>query len=137
MNRDHIRRPFYLAALLGLAVSLASCGGGGDEAGAPAALSISPDTVTLTGPNATTCGTGTALVYVYGGAAPYRVDNTFPTIVTVSKTQVDHPGESFQVTAANPNFCLGDPGGVIMITDSLNRQVKFTIITKVAGSTSS
>ena len=133
MKPGTYRKALDIALVALASVLLASCGGGGDEAGAPTALHLSADKVTLTGPDANTCGTGTSLVYVYGGAAPYRVDNTWPNVLSVSKTQVDHPGESFQVVAFNPNFCV-DPA-TIVVTDSRNAQVTLTVATKVAGST--
>lgn len=130
MNSQKIRKAATVPALM-LTVLLASCGGGSDEEGAPAALHLSADTIGFKGPDANSCGTGTALIYVYGGAAPYKIDNTWPDVMTVSKTQVDHPGESFVLTVYNAGFCV-DPA-TIVVTDSRNRQATLTVKTEVGS----
>lgn len=130
MNSQKIRAAAILTSMM-LTVLMTSCGGGGDEEGAPAALHLSADTVTFKGGDANSCGTGTTLIYVYGGAAPYKIDNTWPDVMTVSKTQVDHPGESFLLTVYNASFCV-DPG-TITVTDSRNRQVTLTVKTEVGS----
>jgi hypothetical protein len=111
------------------AVLLSSCGGGGttDESGSLTAFSIVPDEFTLSTPPApagspppTTCSQGTPVeVHIYGGTAPYRIDNTVPAYVDVSTTTVDSKGGSFFVTFKGP--CL-DPGEVVVV-DHLDRTV--------------
>ncbi|MEW6703540.1 MAG: hypothetical protein AB1430_01665 [Pseudomonadota bacterium] len=129
MNSIMARRASLFTVLGLLAVLTSSCGGGSDEEGAPAPLRLSADEITFTGPNSTSCGTGTALVYVYGGAAPYKIDNTWPTVMTVSKTQVNHPGESFELNVFNAGFCVAP--ATIVVTDARNRQVTLTVTTEV------
>jgi hypothetical protein len=107
---------------------LAACGGGGDdEAGSPTAFSIQPTTVTFTAPASAASGVcfggGSQDVYVYGGAAPYRVDNTSPDYVSVNKTKVDSRGGNFTVTTQAA--CLTN--GIIVVVDSLDKQVIFTV----------
>jgi hypothetical protein len=84
-----------VAALFAAAVVVSGCGGSDDDsAGGLTEFSASPDAITLTGPDDTTCaGPGMAgRVFIHGGAGPYRVENTFPTLlattnVTYSDTQ--------------------------------------------------
>ena len=109
---------------------LASCGGGGDEAGAPAAFNVKPDSVTLTGPNSTTCGSGFASqVFVFGGTAPYKLHNSLPGEIFITDvngteiSQVNNPGDSFYVTWSGG--CLDSMP--IVVTDALNEQVTFAL----------
>jgi len=113
---------------------LAACGGGGDDdAGSLTTFSIQPATVTFTAPaNAASgvCfGGGSQEVFVYGGAAPYRIDNTSPDYVTVNKTKVDSRGGSFTVTTQAA--CLTN--GIIVVVDNLDRQVIFTVNNEAAA----
>jgi hypothetical protein len=112
-----------------LVAALAGCGGGGDaEAGAPTGLNVQPSTITITG----NCGGGYAgQVFVYGGAGPYRIDNTFPDLVSLDKKEVDGPGGSFNVTYLGGCF---EPA-LVVIVDKLNRQVVLTLNNKVATTT--
>jgi len=115
-----------LASLILLcAVVTSSCGGGNDdESGSPTALSLVPNSITLTGPAPGVCGAGTVgLVVVSGGVAPYRVINTVPAYISVDKTEVAHRNESFTVTFLGG--CI-DPGNVVVI-DSLDHQVVLTV----------
>ena len=126
------------AALALAAPLLTSCGGGGDAQGAKdTAFSVYPDKVTITGGTGACPSDGTttsalfaAEVKVLGGAAPYRESTGFPDLIFVDKTTVQHEGDTFQVAFLS-GACI-DPGPVI-VTDSLNRAVTFTLTTK-AGS---
>jgi len=120
------------ALLLG---GLTACGGGGDdEAGAPVALNIQPSTVSFQTPKTDANGTpipaglclagGSAVIYVYGGAAPYRIDNTASDVLVTDVTTVSDRGGHFTVTVAQGG-CL-DPG-LIVVTDKLNNQVVLTV----------
>jgi hypothetical protein len=107
---------------------LSACGGGGDdEAGSPTTFSVQPASVSFTAPAGTATGVcvagGTQDVFVYGGAAPYRVDNTVPAYVSVDKTNVDSRGGSFRITVTGG--CLTD--GTIVVVDKLDNQVVFTV----------
>ncbi len=118
-------------SLLALAVSLASCGGGGDaEAGSPTALSLVPSTLTFTAPpvgtSVGTCpGGGTATIFVYGGVAPYRLDNTVPNFIALSTNSVSDRGGSFTLTTLGG--CIS-PGNIVVV-DKLDKQITLTITT--------
>jgi hypothetical protein len=127
------------ACLLASAALLSSCGGGDDEAGAPGAFSITPSTVTLNvGPSLAdpeACGEPGAVyfaseVFVYGGAAPYRLDNTQPgTVILTDRnqnpiTEVGSPGGSFLVWAAGGS-CLAT--GQVVVVDVTNKLVTLSV----------
>jgi hypothetical protein len=118
--------------LLALIGSLAACGGGGDaEAGSLTALSVVPTEKTLQtnepangGPPVGQCNGGYAgEFFIYGGAAPYRLDNTASSRIYLSKTQVGERGGSFSATFLGGCF---DPASIIIV-DSLDRQVILTL----------
>lgn len=116
-----------LASLVLVGV-LAACGGGGDDAGSLTEFNIQPATVTFTASASAptgTCGAGSQDVFVYGGAAPYRVDNTAPDYVSVNKTEVGSPGENFTLTTFGG--CMTN--GTIVVRDRLGRQQIFTVNT--------
>ena len=136
MKLNLVRRT---ACLLASAALLASCGGNPEEAGAPAGLSITPSTITLNvgaslaDPEG--CGEPGAIyfaseVFVYGGAAPYRLDNTQPgTIILTDRnqnpiTEVGSPGGSFMVWAAGGG-CLAT--GQVVVVDVTNKLVTLTV----------
>jgi hypothetical protein len=112
------------AAVLVLMGSVAGCGGGGDaEAGSPTALSVQPKTTTVTvvGGATSPCASGYIGEYfVYGGAAPYRLDNTAPESIVLSKSQVNERGGSFSVTYVGGS-CF-EPV-LIVVVDALDHQV--------------
>ena len=108
------------------AVALVSCGGGtgDDEAGSPTVLSVQPATLTGLGADVNSCGSGDrGYVYVYGGVAPYRIDNTAPGYVTIDRTTVDDRGGRFKVTLTGA--CITN--GTIVVVDKLDKQVVFTV----------
>jgi hypothetical protein len=117
-----------LASLPTLAL-LNGCGGGGDDnAGAPAAFQVVPATVTFTAPTGLGTGVclagGSARVFVYGGAAPYHIDNTDPADMTLDTDTVSSPGGSFNVTVTS-NACLTTSS--IVVVDKLNKIVVFQV----------
>ena len=136
LRKSKARIPMF--ALLG---SLAACGGGGDDdAGSKTAFSLSATTLTLSGG----CPGGyVADVFVYGGAAPYRLDNTFPDVVKVSTmpsptdpstqpafedvtttTEVTDRGGKFSVWF-KPGGCFSP--GIVKVIDKNDRQVTLTL----------
>lgn len=140
MKQSKIRTAFPLVALATLVASLAGCGGGGDDAaGSVTAFSVQPTTNTITantavngGPPAGLCSAAYAGEYfIYGGAAPYRIDNTAPGYMVTDKTSVDARGGSFKVTFTGG--CI--TGGLIVIVDKLDNQVIVTLNNKPAGAT--
>ena len=122
--------------LIALLASLVACGGGGDaEAGSPTAFSVIPTSTTFTAPVGTPAGAclggGSTEVFVYGGVAPYRIDNTVPRYVSVNVAQVDNRGGSFVVTALGT--CLTT--GSIVVVDKLDHIVSFTVSNVAVGTT--
>jgi hypothetical protein len=116
-----------VASLLTGVLLLGACGGGDDDAGSLTPFSIVPATITVTGPDANTCGAGSGgQVFVYGGAAPYRLDNTSPDAIVLSTNSVGARGGSFEV------FFLGqcvNPVQVVVV-DHNDKQVTLTLISK-------
>ena len=123
-----------VASLLGAAGVLVACGGGGDDdAGSVTTFSIQPATVKFTVPtdaSGVCFGGGTQDVYVYGGTAPYRIDNTVPDVVSVNTTQVDSRGGHFTVQVLGG--CFED--GTIVVVDKLDKQVVFTVTNAASAS---
>lgn len=105
MNKRLILRT--LPALLAAAL-LASCGGGtsDDEAGSPTAFQTVPTDITFQG-DGVGCLGGSAQIFVYGGVAPYHIDNTNTSAITLSTTQVSSRGGNFTVTVADA-ACMSD-----------------------------
>jgi len=112
-------------ALISVA-ALASCGGGGsedNEAGAPAAFNVQPAEITVKNLKGTCTTDLTTEVFVYGGTAPYYINNTFPTGLVLNKTKVDSAGGSFTITLIGK--CM-DPG-LVVVKDKLNRTVTVSV----------
>lgn len=113
------------------AAAMTACGGGGDaEAGSPTTFSIVPSTVTFTAPPVgTSVGTcpagGTATIFVYGGAAPYRLDNTVPDFIALNTGSVSDRGGSFTITTLGG--CVS-PGNIVVV-DKLGNNVTLTVTT--------
>jgi hypothetical protein len=137
MTKMRISAGVLMAALLG---SLSGCGGGGDdEAGSPTAFSVQPTTVTVTaaaavngGPPTGQCSAAYAgEFFVYGGTAPYRLNNTAPDAMVLDRTSVSDRGGSFQVSFTG--VCLSP--ALIVIVDKLDNQVVLTLNNKPAGGT--
>lgn len=120
--------------MLAISSLAAGCGGGGDnEAGSPTVFSVVPTTVSFKAPVGTPAGVclggGTQTVFIYGGAAPYKIDNTSPDAVNVDKTEVGERGGSFTITVRGG--CLTTVP--IVVVDKLNKIVTFTINNGPAG----
>ena len=125
MKMQPLKTTVLLLATVGF---LAGCGGGGDQnAGAPTALSLSSSTVTFKAPAGTPTGVcfggGIATIYVYGGAAPYQINNGFPNYLAVDPPQVKDRGGSFTVTVLGG--CLSP--GTITVVDALSNRVTLTV----------
>lgn len=106
-------------------VLVAGCGGGDDTEGAPVSLSVVPSELKVTWktPDGSCPGTYAGRVFVYGGAGPYRLDNTSPESVQLSRNNVSEPGQSFDVTFTGG--CI-DPATVVVV-DSTNRITQLTL----------
>ena len=128
-----------------VAVALAACGGGGDDAaGSLTALSVVPTTLTVTAPQEAgsgVCGSGSVgKFFVYGGAAPYRLDNNSPGLIALDKTTVGDRGGSFEVDFLTVGVApSGYPRGacfgkaLVIVVDKNDRQVIVTLETKPAS----
>ncbi|MHA6879953.1 hypothetical protein [Ralstonia pseudosolanacearum] len=120
-NKRMFRGMFLAATAL---TALAGCGGGGDLENGVTALQASPATASFAGPNTSTCYTGSGGRYfIYGGKAPYIIQNALPAFMTVSTTKVNDVGGSFDVTLLGA--CMTN--GTINITDAMGRLVTVTI----------
>ena len=109
---------------------LSGCGGGDDDlSGGLTDLSVQPAEIAVTAPTgATTCAAGyVGKVFIFGGQPPYRLKNSFDTLVTLDKTQVNNEGGDFNVTFTGG--CM-DPGTVI-VEDSQKRTVSVTLTNKI------
>lgn len=123
--------PTKIAAALSmimLSAALAGCGGGGDaSAGSPTAFSVVPNTTTHTAPTGSPAGVcysgGSAKIFIYGGAAPYRIDNTSPDILNVDTATVSDRGGSFTVTVTGG--CMTTIP--IVVVDKLDHTVTYTV----------
>ena len=108
------------------ALLLASCGGGGDATGKLTPFNIVPAEVTLTGPDAQNCGGGyVGRVFIFGGAGPYRLLNTAPDILELSRSSVGPSGGSFDVLAPF-QFC-STTGVLVVVQDQVGRQAVLTV----------
>lgn len=126
------KRTYSAVTSIALVAAVAGCGGGGDaEAGSPTVFSVQPTTATMTartaangGPAAGDCESGFAgEFFVYGGAAPYRIDNTLPSAMVVDKTSVADRGGSFTVTFTGQ--CVSP--ALIIVVDKLDHQIVVTL----------
>jgi hypothetical protein len=137
--------PLTLAiTVLSSVAVLAACGGGDDDtAGSPTAFSVVPTTITLSVPAGNpdgiavgTCGNDLngngSRVFVYGGVAPYRLDNTSPDEVVLDRTSVGNRGDYF--TAWFTGGCT--TSSIVVIRDALDRQVQLTMVNQPATAAS-
>jgi hypothetical protein len=126
-------KSFALAATFVAAALVASgCGGGDDSEGGTTALTAVPSELTVTWPDSQTCGASYAgRVFVYGGAGPYRLDNTSPDSVVLSKSRLSGPGDFVDVNFTGR--CLDT--ATIVVVDQTNRTTQFTL-SNVAGGAS-
>jgi hypothetical protein len=95
-------------------------------------LVIVPTDVNITGADNQTCSTGVASTYyIFGGAPPYTIVNSFPQTVLISPSVVTTSGAGFTVTTLG--FCV-DPLN-IAITDSAGHTVTVTLHNVVGTAT--
>lgn len=112
-------------------VFIAGCGGGdGDLSGSPTDFSVQPAEITVTvATGATACAVGVVgKVFIFGGAPPYRLKNSFDTAVSLNTTTVSDEGGDFTVSFIGGG-CI-NPGSVI-VEDSLKRIVTLKLINKI------
>jgi hypothetical protein len=88
-------------------------------------LSVVPSTVTITGPDTSTCSSGFRTDYfIYGGTPPYRVTSTFPNSVILVNPVVLASGQPF--TAITNGSCVNPL--VFSIVDAVGLQTTATLI---------
>jgi hypothetical protein len=132
MNRIHLTA---YAPLLISAALLTACGGADDDyAGSSTPYSVVPSTLTVKAPTGTPAGECVAAfageVFIYGGAAPYRLDNTAVDALVLSTSQVDHrEGAKFSVTVTG--ICVSP--GIVTVVDALDRQVTLKVVNSPAS----
>lgn len=89
---------FVAAVSAATLLLLAACGGGGNESGPAESVLASPDNVRVNGP-AGQCASGLGpTVYLYGGRPTYKLNNSAPTAMILSTSQVAGSGEGFTIT---------------------------------------
>jgi hypothetical protein len=99
-------------------------------------ITLIPSTVTLTGPNGTTCGFGTFDVLVFDGLPPYTAICSNPQIQVSNPTSTPTAGQPgrFTFTVGASNTCLNAEQCVVF--DSANPQNRATVsITTIKGTT--
>jgi hypothetical protein len=123
------------APVLASFVLLGGCGGGdNDLAGGLTDFSVQPAEMGVTvaavaGAVNQPCAAGVVgKVFIFGGAPPYRLKNSFDTAVALDKTQVDNEGGDFTVSFIGGG-CL-DPA-IVTVEDSLRRTVTVTLTNKI------
>lgn len=121
--------PSLAGALCLLAAAvLAGCGGGSDdESGGGDGFQLSPSAATLTGPNSSTCGAGTARAFMINGAGAYRVTNPFPDDITVTMG-VDNQGLHY-IDVTGLGACLD---ATIVVVDQRGQTAEFHFVTEKA-----
>lgn len=115
------------------ALTLASCGGGGDDAAGPSRMVVTPAEKTWVGPKSL-CLNGTFSIenaisthVIVGGQEPYRIVSTSPSAIPLQTT----------VTGKNPTFdivangsCASDFGVTVVVLDyhsaAVNVGIKFS-----------
>jgi hypothetical protein len=113
-----------LATTLATALLLTACGGGGNESGPADSLYLSFSLIRVGTPGNCVVGQGPE-VHIYGGAPPYKLANSVPQAMVLSKAQVNNSGESFVVSFINGVCLIEAP---ITVEDTMGRlaQVKIT-----------
>jgi hypothetical protein len=88
-----------------------------------AILSVSPESVTVAGPDSSNCSKGIPVnYYIFGGTPPYRVVADLPTLITLIGSPVQANGGSF---TAITNGCV--PLETFTISDATGRFITATI----------
>ena len=116
-----------IAAATLMSLALASCGGSSDdEAGSPTAFQTVPTGITFQG-DGVNCLGGSQQIFVYGGVAPYQLDNTNTSAITLDKSSIGSRGGNFTVTVAN-GACMTDIP--VVVKDALDHVTTVTVSSK-------
>ena len=90
-------------------------------------LAVIPDAINLTGPNGTTCGSGTVDVLVFDGQAPYTATCPNPQIFVLNPTSGSQPGR-FTFVIGSSSTCLNAEQCVIQDTTGARVIVPITTV---------
>ncbi len=124
MNIARIRNSLVLAVST-LMLATACGGGNDDEAGSLTAFSVDPSEFTLSGAKDLCPGAVEFVtITIYGGAAPYRIDNSVPLWLSTNKATVGDRGGNFTVSSRGAG-CVEN--GTIGVYDKNERKVTVTI----------
>lgn len=94
LNLSRIRQTLTTAVTV---LTLSACGGGGNESGDPDMLTVAPGAVTVSGPTGV-CGVGIGPeVHVWGGQPPYKLTNSVPGSISLSKSKLENSGDGFTI----------------------------------------
>jgi hypothetical protein len=97
------RYPLLRLVMPLLAIAVAGCGGSGNELGPAEAIWASPEAVSVGAMGSCFVGVGPT-VHVYGGTPPYALKNSAPRGMSVDRSRVNMPGDSFTLTFSG--MCL-------------------------------
>lgn len=121
-----------LAAATLASLALASCGGSSDdEAGSPTTFQTVPTDITFKG-DGVNCFGGSAQIYIYGGVAPYHIDNTNTSAISLSTSTVGERGGNFTVTVAD-GACMSNID--VVVKDAMDHITILKVSASVAKPT--
>lgn len=95
-----------------------------------ATLTVIPSSLTFTGPDNVTCGTGEADVFVFDGTPPYNAGSSNPNVVVIPIAASSNPGV-FRLRAVNSNVCLTN--ATVVFTDRFGARATATVTTAVGA----
>jgi hypothetical protein len=104
---------------VGVMLSLASCGGGGDIAGDSSEFAVSPKDNTLTLGAGASCADASqvppVVVTIIGGQPPYRIVNSSPEALVVDKTEATGKDPQFKVSYYENAVVCVNPGTITVL----------------------
>jgi hypothetical protein len=104
---------------VGIVLSLASCGGGGDIAGDSSEFAVSPKENTLTLGTGASCADASqvppVVVTIIGGQPPYRIVNSSPEALVVDKTEATGKDPQFKVSYYENAVVCVNPGTITVL----------------------
>ena len=106
-----------------LALAVSGCGGGGNESGPADGIEASPAEVRVGKQDQCVVGQGPT-VYVYGGRPPYKLSNSVPTGMALSRSVLQNSGDGFTITFINGVCMKSMP---INIEDDMGRLSKVLV----------
>lgn len=110
-------------AALAVAGLVAACGGGGNESGPPDSVQLSMSSISVGAPGVCYTGTG-PIVHVYGGTPPYRLNNSLPQGMVLSRTIVPASGDGFRIDFVG-GVCMKEMP--VTVEDDLGRISKVVV----------